>query len=51
MLSDNNNRGGKRIGAGRKTSGRTQRTLRATDVEWELIKIYMQKIREGSHNG
>lgn len=38
--------GGKRKGAGRKPTGRTLRTYRATDEEDKKIKVYIKQIRE-----
>ena len=36
-------RGGKQPGAGRPNLGLTQRTIRATDTEYEIIKRYLKK--------
>jgi len=43
---DSKNWGGARPGSGRKSTGRTRRTLLATDEEWALILAYADKVRK-----
>lgn len=40
-------RGGYREGAGRPKSGRKVHTIRATTEEWDLIKVYAEKVKAG----
>jgi len=42
---DSQNWGGAREGSGRQPTGRTARTLRATDDEWKLILAYADEVR------
>ena len=47
----NDNRGGKREGAGRKPSGKRKRNYYITDKEHEEIKKLIEQIREGNQDG
>lgn len=40
-------RGGFREGAGRPKTGRKVHTIRATDEEWKLIKVYAEQVKTG----
>ena len=40
-------RGGYREGAGRPKSGRKVHTIRATEEEWKLIKVYADQVKAG----
>ena len=40
-------RGGYREGVGRPKSGRKVHTIRATTEEWDLIKVYAEKVKAG----
>lgn len=40
-------RGGFREGAGRPKTGRKVHTIRATDEEWKLIKVYAEQVKAG----
>lgn len=46
-IADNKNSwGGARIGAGRPSTGRKKRNFYITDAEYELIKRYLEQLRE-----
>lgn len=47
-MSGNNNWGGQRAGAGRPSTGRKKRNFYITDIEYELIKQYLEQLRASS---
>ena len=46
MTTPSKNWGGARIGAGRPSTGRKKRNFYITDAEHELIKQYLEQLRE-----
>ena len=48
LMTPKDNRGGKRPGAGRKSTGRKKRNYYVTDQEHEEIKKLIERLRERS---